>query len=259
MNAAAALGDVAGFHAIFFEEADEHLAAIESALLRMDQAPPLEDDLNGIFRAAHSIKGTSAMLGFTEIASITHVMENLLDLLRAKERQVTRRDIDALLQAGDIVRMQVAFRRGTLADTPDIAAARDELLALASSAGEESKSERRFSVCLGPLAAAVEESELEMMLQGLSEMGGVHNRLIRNEAGGEIRFEVSLAGTEADLKSVLALVVAPELIHISNPANAPEAAEIPADPGREAFEVFHLPVKEAAAVPAPSAGRSASV
>src|SRR5258708_4253421 len=127
MSAAAALGDVTGFHEIFFEEADEHLAAIEDALLRMDQAAPAGEDLNGIFRAAHSIKGTSGMLGFPEIAALTHVMESLLDILRANEREMTRRDVDALLMAGDIVRMQVAFRRGALDRTPDMAAAQAEL------------------------------------------------------------------------------------------------------------------------------------
>jgi len=252
MNAAAALGDVAGFHAIFFEEADEHLAAIEAALLRMDQAPPVADDLNAIFRAAHSIKGTSGMLGFTEIASITHVMENLLDLLRANEREVTRRDIDALLHAGDLVRMQVAFRRGTLSETPDITAARAELLALASAGEAATAAGRRFSVQLGPLAAAVEDAELEMMLSGLAEMGRVQNRVIRNEAGGEICFDVSLSGTGADLKSVLTLVVPPEQVRIEQAdALGPQADQ----PGVVIALANHEPAIEEVALARETEGR----
>ena len=47
---ARALGDGAAFQAIFFEEADEHLAAVEQALLRLDPAAPADEDLNAIFR-----------------------------------------------------------------------------------------------------------------------------------------------------------------------------------------------------------------
>ena len=79
--AARALGNPAAFHAIFFEEADEHLAAIERLLLGIEPAAPAAEDLNAIFRAAHSIKGTGGMLGFVEIAALTHELESLLDLL----------------------------------------------------------------------------------------------------------------------------------------------------------------------------------
>jgi two-component system chemotaxis sensor kinase CheA len=223
--AAKALGDVSAFQAIFFEEADEHLLAIEQRLLSMDQAAPSTEDLNAIFRAAHSIKGTSGMLGYTEIAELTHVLESLLDLLRKEERALTRRDVDAMLSAGDIVKMQVAHRRGALAESPDMRAMQAELKELAEGGAA---GERRFAVRLGPLAAPVAEAELEMMLAGLGEMGSVSARDLRNVAGGDIRFEVALSGAEADLRSVLALVVAPELVHIGRiDAAAQPAAAVP--------------------------------
>ena len=81
-----AFGDGGAFRAIFFEEAQEHLAGTEAILLRLDTDAPVRDDLNAIFRAVHSIKGSAAMLGFEEIAALTHVLENLLDLLRKGER-----------------------------------------------------------------------------------------------------------------------------------------------------------------------------
>jgi len=227
--AAKALGDVSAFQAIFFEEADEHLLAIEQRLLSMDQAAPSTEDLNAIFRAAHSIKGTSGMLGYTEIAELTHVLENLLDLLRKNERALTRRDVDAMLSAGDLVKMQVAHRRGALAESPDMRAIQAELKELADATPA---AERRFAVRLGPLAEPVAGAELEMMLAGLGDMGRVSAREVRNVAGGDIRFEVALTGAEADLRSVLALVVAPGLVHIGRldavdatvPAAAPQSA-----------------------------------
>jgi len=231
--AARALGNPAAFHAIFFEEADEHLAAIERLLLGIDAAVPSAEDLNAIFRAAHSIKGTGGMLGFTEIAALTHELESLLDLLRREEREMTRQDIDAMLRAVDGVRAQVAFRRGAAAATPDVSEVQAELAALSVTSGRP----RRFAVTLGPLAAPIEAAELEMMLGGLAQMGSLEQRQIDNVAGGAISFELALSGTEADLKSVLSLVVAPALIAIREPAASANAATAPAveDPGVELF------------------------
>ena len=211
------LGDVSSFHAIFFEETDEHLAEIEKVLLRLDRAAPAADDLNAIFRAAHSIKGTSLMLGFSEIGALTHVLENLLDSLRNGERALTHRDVDAMLRAGDLVKMQVAFRKGALKDAPDMQAVEEELRILAAGGQGDGPGarERHFSVRLGPLADPISDAELEKMLSGLDDMGSVRNRDVRNVAGGEIRFDVSLSGGEADLRSVLSLVVARELIEVS--------------------------------------------
>lgn len=223
---ARALGDGAAFQAIFFEEADEHLAAVEAVLLRLDPATPSDEDLNAIFRAVHSIKGSSGMFGYAEIVSLTHVLENLLDILRKRERAVTRQDIDALLRAGDVVRMQVAFRRGAAAEAPDMSAAEAELRALLDAGGETAP--RRFGVRLGPLAEPIEPGVLQTMLSGLGEMGDLDLPDLRNVPGGEIRFGLSLAGSEADLRSVLALVVAPEQIHIEKDgAAAPVAKEDP--------------------------------
>jgi len=219
------LGDTSDFRAIFFEEADEHVAAIESVLLRLNQAAPDAEDLNAIFRAAHSIKGTSGMLGFTEITSVTHVLENLLDELRKGERQLTEEVLDLLLRAGDMVKMQVAFRRGTLQEAPDSAAIEQELRAMMERdvGGRAPASPRRYAVRLGPLAAPIDAAELDLMLSGLGEMGKVQPGAMNNAAGGEIQFEVELNGGEADLRSVLSLVVPADAIHV-------DKADVPATP-----------------------------
>jgi two-component system chemotaxis sensor kinase CheA len=225
------LGDASAFHAIFFDEADEHLAAVESLLLALDPVAPSAEALNGIFRAVHSIKGSAGMLGFPEIVALTHVFENLLDILRKKERPLTREDVDAMLRAGDIVKLQVAFRRGVRKEAPDIAAVEAEIRRLLAAGGEPVV--RQFVVRLGPLAEPIASSALQTMLDGLAEMGELEIPDIQNVAGGEIRFGLALAGAEADLRSVLALVVAPELIRIDRPETQPsKPAE---DPSLEIF------------------------
>ena len=238
------LGDASAFHAIFFDEADEHLAAVEGLLLALDPVAPSAEALNGIFRAVHSIKGSAGMLGFPEIVSLTHVFENLLDILRKKERPLTREDVDAMLRAGDIVKMQVAFRRGVRKEAPDITDAEAEIRRLLALGGEPAV--RQFIVRLGPLAEAIESSALQTMLDGLAEMGELEIPDIQNVAGGEIRFGLSLAGAEADLRSVLALVVAPELVRIDRPepvaATPVETKPVEAKPVEDAsFETFTTP------------------
>lgn len=104
--------DLSQFYQVFFEEASEHLASMESLLLALDVADPSMDDLNAIFRAAHSIKGGAGTFGFTDMTEVTHVLETLLDKLRKQEMQLTTEMVDVFLQAGDAIAMQLAAHRG---------------------------------------------------------------------------------------------------------------------------------------------------
>lgn len=225
-----AFGDPVAFRTIFFEEAQEHLANVEAILLRMDTDAPHPDDLNAIFRAVHSIKGSAAMLGCTEIAALTHLQENLLDLLRKGERPIASADVDAMLKAGDVLRLQVLHRRGSVPDAPEAGAVEmllRERVAQPSAdagAGQVGPVTRSFRVRLGPLAQPIDELDLDMMLTGLSDMGTVSGTVVDNSAGGEVRFDVLLQGAAADLQSVLSLVVAPEQIAIETLGVVPAPA-----------------------------------
>ncbi|MCS6134336.1 chemotaxis protein CheA [Shewanella baltica] len=93
--------NMAEFHQVFFEESNEHLENMEQLLLALDLASPDPEELNTIFRAAHSIKGGSGIFGFTALTSVTHVMENLLDKTRKGNFQLTSSIIDLLLSTVD--------------------------------------------------------------------------------------------------------------------------------------------------------------
>lgn len=96
--------DLAQFHQVFFEESFEGLEVMESGLLNLDLGSVDDEEINTIFRAAHSIKGGSGTFGFIEISDFTHVMETLLDEMRAGQRQVSQQGIDVLLGAVDCLR-----------------------------------------------------------------------------------------------------------------------------------------------------------
>lgn len=104
--------DMSQFYQVFFEESAEHLAAMESLLLDLDVDNPDMEQLNAIFRAAHSIKGSAGTFGFTDLAETTHILENLLDRIR-KEELVLRSDmVDAFLEAGDVLGSMLEAHQG---------------------------------------------------------------------------------------------------------------------------------------------------
>ena len=104
--------DMSQFFQVFFEETDEHLSTIESLLVAVDIDSPDSEDLNAIFRAAHSIKGSSGTFGFTDMMDVTHVMETLLDRVRKNELPLSAPIVDACLEAGDVLRNLLSAHRG---------------------------------------------------------------------------------------------------------------------------------------------------
>jgi two-component system chemotaxis sensor kinase CheA len=96
--------DMEQFHQVFFEESFEGLDIMESGLLNMDPGAADPEEINSIFRAAHSIKGGGGTFGFNHISSFTHVMETLLDEMRDGRRVVTTESVNVLLKSVDVLR-----------------------------------------------------------------------------------------------------------------------------------------------------------
>ena len=93
--------DMNQFHTVFFEESQEHLQTMEELLLNISTDAPDAEDLNSIFRAAHSIKGGSGIFGFDALTGLTHVMETILDRARNNELELTTDIVDVLLATTD--------------------------------------------------------------------------------------------------------------------------------------------------------------
>lgn len=114
--------DMEQFHQVFFEESFEGLDIMETGLLNLDMGDVDEEDINTIFRAAHSIKGGSGTFGFTSVSDFTHVMETLLDEMRDGRRQVTQVAIDVLLGSVDCLKeMLTAIQDGEDVDMVRVA------------------------------------------------------------------------------------------------------------------------------------------
>jgi two-component system, chemotaxis family, sensor kinase CheA len=114
--------DMSQFFQVFFEETEELLAEMEKLLLAIDISTPDSEDLNAIFRAAHSIKGGAATFGITDLTEVTHVLETLLDKIRKGEMALTGEHVDAFLAAKDILKMQLdGHRHGAEVDQEAVA------------------------------------------------------------------------------------------------------------------------------------------
>jgi two-component system chemotaxis sensor kinase CheA len=99
--------DLSQFTQAFFVEAIELLAQMEQLLLELDLEQPDNEQLNAIFRAAHSIKGGAATFGFSALTETTHLLETLLDRARHGQLRLSGPMIDAFLETKDALQDQL--------------------------------------------------------------------------------------------------------------------------------------------------------
>ncbi len=176
--------DMTQFHAVFFEETAEHLATMEELLIRMNPAQPDPEELNAVFRAAHSIKGGSGTFGFHEMTGLTHELETLLDKARRNELQLSDAMIDALLQAGDVLKAQLdQFRGGKKVVNVDLEQVCARIRGFVDGAADispqgvpavrSSAAERNVDVCFQLPAQTATDADLDGLLAELARLGTV--------------------------------------------------------------------------------------
>lgn len=87
----------------YVEEVRDHLQELENSLLNLERDGASGDEINMIFRAAHSIKGASAYMGFEQLANLTHELENLISDIRKSSRPITTDSVSVMLQCVDFI------------------------------------------------------------------------------------------------------------------------------------------------------------
>ncbi len=92
------------FRQTFKDEANEHLAELESSLLELEEAPDNVELVGRVFRSMHTIKGSGAMFGFDDIARFTHEVESVFDLVRTGQLRVTAELVNLSLKARDRIK-----------------------------------------------------------------------------------------------------------------------------------------------------------
>mgnify|MGYP002515956062 FL=1 len=123
--------DTNQYMGMFLEESREHLQTLNSCLLELEHSPEDPDVLNEIFRSAHTIKGMSATMGFTEIAELTHEMENVLDLLRKNQLKANEDIVDTIFKCVDTLEQMVENISSESANNIDVTELVAKLVAIA--------------------------------------------------------------------------------------------------------------------------------
>lgn len=190
--------DMAQFHQVFFDESFEGLDIMESGLLNMDPGDVDAEQINAIFRAAHSIKGGSGTFGFTDIASFTHVMETLLDEMRDGRRQVSAEAVNVLLRSVDVLReMLKATSEGGQMDEAQVQVQQTELEAILNSGAGEGVAEPAATESTAEPAVAQEPTGWHIVFRPHAHMMRTGNdplRIIRElSALGDLQADADVS------------------------------------------------------------------
>ena len=209
--------DLTEFYGIFFEEAGENLDSMEKTLLDIDLTAADDEELNAIFRCAHSVKGGAATFGFADVAALTHEMETLLDLLRRRKLVATTPMVDVLLQAGDALRAQLARHQHSgegdlidtsalLADIRALAAGKGSAVAApgTTSAGDlpqeaASAGERHLELVVGPLAMPNQADSLVELFSEIVDLGSIEPLDGGVAEDGIRRFKIITLSSDSEL------------------------------------------------------------
>ncbi len=269
--------DLSQFYQVFFEEAGENLDRMEQQLLEIDIEAADDEELNSIFRCAHSVKGGAATFGFADVAELTHQMETLLDKLRRHELQPTSDMVDVLLQSGDALRAQLARHQGAGGDEVDTtellfniramvcgeplpaaastapAAAPAPMVAAVAAAPTATANppaatdaapaggQRQLELRVGPLERPDVANNLVELFAEIPDLGMIEPLDGGQPSDGMRRFKVTTTSTDSDLLDLFTFHVAREQVQL-----------LPLGPGYG----FHsgspgAPTEAAAAAPAP--------
>lgn len=280
--------DLSQFYETFFDEADELLAQMEQLLLELDVGSPDIEQLNAIFRAAHSIKGGAATFGcFTQLAGTTHLLENLLDAIRRGEMALRTDMIDIFLETKDVLKSQLDAYRAS--EEPDeavfericavlrqLALEHKDPVAAAAPASAPAPAPAPVVAAPAPVQAAPAQPEPQAAAADagsvplrvritkvsdkdaaslLEEMGNLGTVKASERAGGALTVWMDSTCTPDDIEAVCCFIVDGDQLSIAREAapsgDAPAAAPEPA--------AVQAPAPaEAPAAPAPAVAESAA-
>ena len=263
--------DLTQFYQIFFEEAGENLDQMEQMLLDLDPAETDDEELNGIFRCAHSIKGGAATFGFSDVAELTHQMESLLDKLRRHELGLIPPMVDALLESADASRSLLARHQAggegaavstselvkriaslaagevpaaaapapapvVAAPAPAPAPAAVAAAPVAAPAPKSADGSRSLEIRIGPLEKPEQADALQELFRDIPGLGTM--KALPSESADTRVFEVHTSSTDGDLLDLFIFHVSKEQVSIKELVEAEPAAGPVASVDEEDFGFF---------------------
>lgn len=241
--------DMSQFFQVFFDETEELLAEMERLLLAIDVTSPDEEDLNAIFRAAHSIKGGASTFGINDLAEVTHVLESLLDRIRKGEMALSSEHVDAFLAAKDVLKMQLdGHRLHTPVDQDAVANVRMMLQSLSQDAADQAgfnavsafaakasggiaRQGRRFHIEMPALPAR----DIDALAAELGLLGEIDRSAMENN---RTRFSLLTDSVRDEIEAICSFILNPEDLHITEEAAPPPMTAAEARAAQEAAQGY---------------------
>lgn len=134
---------------LFIDESKERLNSLDDNILKLEKDPSDANIVDEIFRVAHTLKGMAAAMGFKDIASLTHHMEDILDLIREGKAEINDNVISVLFDCRDVLFQRVEDIEDNNEFTNDfeetiqyITSIREELLGGNKASNKEDKSDK---------------------------------------------------------------------------------------------------------------------
>jgi len=265
--------DMSQFYQVFFDEADELLAEMEKLLLALDVSAPDSEDLNAIFRAAHSIKGGAATFAFNDITEVTHMLESLLDRIRKGEMALTPDHVEAFLVSKDVLTMQMdGHHHGSSVDQDAVGSVCLRLKALSQGMAEApvAVASPAPAVAAEPASAApvadadgnfrfrielpeVPQRDVDALAAELGLLGTISQETLADQ---RVAFTLMTPEGQDSIVAICSFVLDPDDLKITQggaQAGAAEAKPSDDDPGYGIFEPENAGAASAPAVTAEAA------
>lgn len=273
--------DLSQFFEIFFEEAGENLDQMEQMLLHLDIDTADDEELNAIFRCAHSIKGGAATFGFADVAELTHQMESLLDKLRRHELKPSTPMVDVLLESSDALKGLLARHQGAGGDEMDTSSLVERIRVLAAggspaptapaparaapppppppvapvaqpSPSAATEGSRKLEIHVGPIDHPEQADAIFDLFRDIAGLGTI--QALASEDKSTRIFAVETSSSDSELIDLFAFHVAKENIRIFPAGQSPSNKGAPEED--HGFGLFddapHVPAPVAAPAPAPA-------
>lgn len=183
----------------FLVETDELLNSLDTNLVKLETAPGDLNLLNEIFRAAHTIKGTSSFLGFDQVTELTHKMEDVLNKLRKAELTVTPEMMDLLLESLDLLKVLVSYVHERSSERLDLSQIIARLVAIQS--GEAPAAAVAAPAASAPVAANDEQDDFDAAIAAAVAAARPEAASATEPAAAEVAGKLNPAKAVAEKKS----------------------------------------------------------
>lgn len=229
--------DMNQYLSMFIDESNDHLQSLNENMLELENRPDDLGIVQVIFRSAHTLKGMAATMGFEDLSSLTHQMENVLDLVRNEKLKMQEFIFDTLFQSLDALQSMVQdITQGGegKADVSSIVSSLQAIVRGEEPGGKQPKQEEKESASFDGSAIRLDEFQFSVLDQSITE-------------GHKVLYIEVTIRKDCQLKAARAYLVFDLLERYGEIVKSyPSVQEIEQEKFDRSFSLYYITQKEAA-------------